>query len=51
MPTNSKLYIGAMSGIQSFDDKDLIFMNRSHNSQEAFNSIKIAKENGFKNII
>lgn len=37
-------------GIQSFDDKDLIFMNRSHNSQEAFNSIKIAKENGFKNI-
>ena len=37
-------------GIQSFDDKDLIFMNRSHNSQEAFKSIKIAKENGFKNI-
>jgi len=37
-------------GIQSFDDKDLIFMNRSHNSKEAFNSIKIAKENGFKNI-
>ena len=37
-------------GIQSFDDKDLIFMNRSHNSKEAFDSIKIAKENGFKNI-
>ena len=37
-------------GIQSFDDKDLIFMNRSHNSKEAFDCIKISKENGFKNI-
>jgi putative oxygen-independent coproporphyrinogen III oxidase len=37
-------------GIQSFNDKDLIFMNRSHNSQEAVDSVRIAQENGFKNI-
>ena len=37
-------------GIQSFNDKDLIFMNRSHNSQEAVDSVRIAQKNGFKNI-
>ena len=37
-------------GIQSFNDSDLKFMNRSHNSREALNCIKIAKEVGFENI-
>ena len=37
-------------GIQSFNDSDLKFMNRSHNSREALNCIKIAKEAGFENI-
>ncbi len=37
-------------GIQSFKDEDLIFMNRSHNSKQALNSIKNAKKIGFKNI-
>ena len=37
-------------GIQSFDDADLKFMNRSHNSKEALNCIKLAKESGFDNI-
>ena len=37
-------------GIQSFDDKDLKFMNRSHNSDEAINSVKLAQEVGFDNI-
>ena len=37
-------------GIQSFNDSDLKFMNRSHNSIQALNCIQIAKESGFKNI-
>ena len=37
-------------GIQSFDDADLKFMNRSHNAKEALNCIRFAKEIGFKNI-
>ena len=37
-------------GIQSFNDEDLKFMNRSHNSKEALNCIKIAKDSGFDNI-
>ncbi len=37
-------------GVQSFDNVDLKFMNRSHNSKEAMTSIEIAKEVGFKNI-
>jgi oxygen-independent coproporphyrinogen-3 oxidase len=37
-------------GIQSFDDADLKFMNRSHNSSEAENCIHLAKMVGFKNI-
>ena len=37
-------------GIQSFNDSDLKFMNRSHNSRQALNCIKIAKEAGFENI-
>ena len=37
-------------GIQSFENKDLIFMNRSHNAAEAINSIQLAKECDFDNI-
>ena len=37
-------------GIQSFDDADLKFMNRSHNSKEALSCIQFAKETGFENI-
>jgi len=37
-------------GIQSFDDADLKFMNRSHNAKEALSCIQFAKESGFDNI-
>lgn len=37
-------------GIQSFNDEDLKFMNRSHNAKEANNCILLAKKVGFKNI-
>lgn len=37
-------------GIQSFKDKDLQFMNRSHNSNQAKNCIKDAQDMGFENI-
>jgi len=37
-------------GIQSFNDSDLKFMNRSHNAKEALSCIKFAKEVGFENI-
>lgn len=37
-------------GIQSFDDTDLKFMNRSHNAKEALNCIQFAKKAGFENI-
>jgi oxygen-independent coproporphyrinogen-3 oxidase len=37
-------------GIQSFDDSDLKFMNRSHNAKEALSCIQYAKESGFDNI-
>jgi len=37
-------------GIQSFDDSDLKFMNRSHNAKEALSCIQFAKEVGFENI-
>ena len=37
-------------GIQSFDDADLKFMNRSHNAMEALSCIQFAKESGFENI-
>lgn len=37
-------------GIQSFSDDDLKFMNRAHNSQQAFESIRNVSEAGFKNI-
>ena len=37
-------------GIQSFDDDDLKFMNRSHNAKEALSCIQFAKDVGFENI-
>ena len=37
-------------GIQSFDDADLKFMNRSHNVKEALECIRLAKKVGFDNI-
>ena len=46
-----KIGINRLSiGIQSFDDADLKFMNRSHNAKEALNCIQFAKESGFDNI-
>ena len=46
-----KIGINRLSiGIQSFDDADLKFMNRSHNAKEAQNCIQFAKEVGFENI-
>ncbi|MDG1425810.1 MAG: radical SAM family heme chaperone HemW [Flavobacteriales bacterium] len=37
-------------GVQSFKDKDLEFMKRSHNANEAIKSIKLAQNIGFNNI-
>ena len=37
-------------GIQSFFDNDLQWMNRAHNAQQAYNSIELAIQKGFKNI-
>ena len=37
-------------GIQSFDDADLKFMNRSHNAKQAIQSVTLAKKQGFNNI-
>ena len=37
-------------GIQSFNNDDLKFMNRSHNAEEALSCIQFAKEAGFDNI-
>ena len=37
-------------GVQSFEQKNLEYMNRAHNSKEARSSIELAKENGFENI-
>jgi len=37
-------------GIQSFSEEDLKFMNRAHNSREAFDCIENAKKAGFENL-
>ncbi len=37
-------------GIQSFDDEELRFMNRRHNSQQAIDAIHNARRAGFDNI-
>lgn len=37
-------------GVQSFFDNDLLWMNRAHNAQQAYNSIVLAQQAGFNNI-
>jgi oxygen-independent coproporphyrinogen-3 oxidase len=37
-------------GIQSFNDKDLIFLNRRHTAQEAIEAVKRCRKEGFDNI-
>lgn len=37
-------------GVQSFFDRDLKFMNRAHNAQEADYCIKLAQDSGFENL-
>ena len=37
-------------GVQSFDDEDLKFMNRSHNATQSENCLKLAQQVGFNNI-
>jgi oxygen-independent coproporphyrinogen-3 oxidase len=37
-------------GIQSFENEQLVFMNRAHNSEEALNCVQLAQDNGFSNI-
>lgn len=37
-------------GIQSFLEKDLVWMNRSHSVEQALNAISLARKFGFKNI-
>ncbi len=37
-------------GVQSFFEEDLIWMNRTHNADEAFTSIKTVQDAGFNNI-
>lgn len=37
-------------GIQSFRDKDLMFMNRRHNAKQAINSVHMLEKSGFDNM-
>ncbi len=37
-------------GIQSFDDRELLFMNRRHNAQQARQAVMDARRAGFENI-
>lgn len=37
-------------GVQSFFEEDLVWMNRAHNADEAFTSIKTVQDHGFENI-
>lgn len=37
-------------GVQSFFDEDLLWMNRAHNAQQAYNNITLAQQTGFHNI-
>ena len=37
-------------GIQSFQDKDLHYMNRAHNAREADYAVKLAQDSGWENI-
>ena len=47
----SELYVNRLSiGIQSFNDKELVFLSRRHTSQQAVNSVNLAQRYGFNNI-
>ncbi len=37
-------------GLQSFNNEELLWMNRAHNAQESERSVKLAQDIGFKNI-
>lgn len=37
-------------GLQSFKEKDLLWMNRAHSVKEALGCVKLAQEHGFRNI-
>lgn len=37
-------------GVQSFDDRDLVWMNRAHNSGQAITAVKMAQDTGIENI-
>lgn len=54
-PTRAQLWkkagVNRLSiGIQSLSDEDLQRMNRAHNSQQARDSIRIAKDQGYENL-
>ena len=40
----------ASVGVQSFSDSDLLWMNRKHSGEQAIESIKVLKEQGFKKL-
>lgn len=47
----SELSVNRLSiGIQSFNDKELVFLSRRHTSQQAVNSVNLAQRYGFNNI-
>lgn len=37
-------------GVQSFQEKDLLFLNRRHNKQQALQAVDLCKKNGITNI-
>lgn len=37
-------------GVQSFDDSDLLFLNRRHSSQQAIEAVKMCRNAGFENL-
>ena len=37
-------------GVQSFKEKDLRFLNRRHNREQALRAVGLCKENGIQNI-
>ncbi len=46
-----KIGINRLSiGLQSFNNDELIWMNRAHNAQESIDSVKMAQDEGFYNI-
>lgn len=46
-----KIGINRLSiGVQSFDQQDLLWMNRAHNAEESKAAIRIAQENGITNL-